>query len=145
MATDSRVETLFDHSILVLPGVTMDDEGVFVCIVGGGVANYSATLTINSQLGGVGVGGGVACTCMVAMQNVWPNYWLRKCSFFVCRATCYGCEQQYPLGDKKCPIWSSHHPQLQRRWRWAGVAVVPQRNDHGGVQQHTRRALVHAG
>ena len=35
----------------------MDDEGVFVCIVGGGVANYSATLTINSQLGGVGVGG----------------------------------------------------------------------------------------
>ncbi|KAL5515425.1 hypothetical protein EMCRGX_G000587 [Ephydatia muelleri] len=47
MATDSRVETLFDHSILVLPGVTMDDEGVFVCIVGGGVANYSATLTIN--------------------------------------------------------------------------------------------------
>ena len=51
-ATDNKAENLFDHSILVLSGVTMDDEGVYTCIVG--VANFSATLIINSQLGGGG-------------------------------------------------------------------------------------------
>ena len=47
-ATGDQVATFFDGSVLVLQSVTTDNEGTFTCLVGG-VANYSATITVNSK------------------------------------------------------------------------------------------------
>ena len=94
-ATRYQVATFFDGSVLVLQSVTTDNEGTSTCLVGG-VANYSATITVNSKWGGGGgrVGGYLS---IIAHHSAGIPL---ICSLFALRSTCIGRGKQHLLGNK---------------------------------------------